>query len=66
MSPAARKSADKRVRLAVKLEAIEAAALRHMKADEEAEARRLLQVIFLVDIVSSAIITSFLTLLVRV
>ena len=45
MHPAARKCADKRVRLAVKLEGIEDAALRHMKAEQEDEARRLLQVL---------------------
>ncbi len=44
LSAAARKSTAKRARLAVKLVSIEAAALRHVKADEEAEARRLLKV----------------------
>lgn len=46
LSLAARKCTAKRTRLIAKLDCLEAAALRHVKAHEEAEARRLLQVGF--------------------
>lgn len=50
---AARKCVEKRTRLAVKLEGIDEAALRHMKAQLEDEARRLVQVaVFEVHILS--------------